>query len=182
MNKILWYGLGAGAVLGAGYLLYEYLTSNNSSTQAQLSGLTTQGSNAVKSLGTAIKKVIPNSSTSVIPKSNIATNGASLNIQAVNPTSAVSITPYGSNTPIVITPQGTTSNGNQIVNVSGVSGLGTVYMPKSSAGYSGNTTAGLGNALSEEQTAYNLLGQANVSKYGYKTTTNSSGQAVYSLG
>ena len=87
MDKILWYGLGAGAVLGAGYLLYEYLTSNNSSTQAQLTGLTTQGSNAVNSLGTAIKKVIPSSSASVIPKSNIATNGASLNIQAVNPLS-----------------------------------------------------------------------------------------------
>ena len=194
-NKYVWYGLGGLAVLGIGYVVYEYLNNNNSSTSGGgggQSGITLPSGNTVPQFAFGLgSNILSNLGTSnkTIPSSNTATNGQSINVSSYNPSQPVSITPYGSSVPIVATPI-STSNGQQTVSLSGINqlsnelnmNLSTITMPTSTAGYSGNTTAGLVNALSEEQTAYNLLGTANVQKYGYKTTTNSQGQVVYSLG
>ena len=194
MDKLVQYGIIGAGILGAGYIIYEYLANNNSATSGG-------GSGTLSSVMPSVIQVpyinqTPNGPSNTtkntsIPSSNTATNGQSINVSSYNPAQPVSITAYGSNQPIIATPI-STSNGQQTVSLTGGGttqlsnelnmNLSTITMPQSTSGYSGNTTAGLVNALSEEQTAYNLLGTANVQKSGYKTTTNSKGQLVYSLG
>lgn len=195
MDKIIELGLLGVGILGAGYLINEYLNKSGSGSSIMPPASIIGSSGG--SLGSVISTIIPNNSSntktssSIIPSNNTATNGQSINVSAYNPAQPVSITAYGSSQPIIATPVSTTQN-TQTVSLTGGGtaqlsnelnmNLSSITMPKSTAGYSGNTTAGLVNALSEEQTAYNLLGTANVQKYGYKTTTNSQGQVVYSLG
>ena len=188
MDKMIKYGILGIGLLGIGYIAYEYLTSKNSS----INSLGTQLANGIsQGISQGISGI--SNLTNQIPKQNVASNGKYINLNSYNPSKPVSITPYGSTQSIIATPI-STSNQTQTQRIS-LSGngttqlsnelhmnLSTITMPKSTTGYSGNTTAGLVNALSEEQTAYNLLGVANVQKYGYRTTTNSNGQVVYSLG
>ena len=84
-DKYIWYGIGGLAVLGIGYIAYEYLSNNNSSGGGIGIPIISSSLNPDNSSNNT------QTSSQTIPKNNTATNGQSINVNSYNPSQPVKV-------------------------------------------------------------------------------------------